>query len=176
MLGGLYINEKCDDLWKIYNSINSWIKLSDTKATALLAINGVILTIIFSSVPKLVSFIDLQTIKILITGILIGSLSSTISLLFSVLCLIPRVSSDKSQKSVIFFGDISKNYNDSKSYADSATEILFKDRKLKDQILSEIWINSKIASAKYFNVKYAIIFLIGTIFCLIIPLILIFSF
>ncbi|BDZ71139.1 hypothetical protein [Methanobacterium petrolearium] len=86
------MNDSIENIWKTFNSINDWVKFSDTKATVVLATNGVILSIIFANVSKFLSLLILYPTLILIlaSSLLIGVFLSLISIFYSIRCLIPR--------------------------------------------------------------------------------------
>lgn len=169
------MDKQTDNLWKIYESINSWIRFSDTKAAAILASSGVILTIIFSNISKFFQLIGCNSLLMdfTIVFVTIGAISGIISIIYSINCLIPRINVDKEninyKDSVIFFNDINERYENPNSYYTDVKKVL-SDSNLDPHISQEIWINSKIASLKYKSVKWSIRALGVSIFFLIFPL------
>ena len=168
------MDDKIETLWNIYDSINSMIKFSDTKATAILAINGVVLTIIFSNISKFLPLIaDPLYRNFVIVSVTVGTLTGIVSIICSISCLIPKTNFYKDKKdyktSTIFFGDIAKKENPG-SYSQFIKEVLSKEGQLENDILQSIWINSKISANKFLKVQLAVILLGLTIFFLIIPL------
>ncbi|MBP1945205.1 Pycsar system effector family protein [Methanobacterium petrolearium] len=171
------MNDSIENIWKTFNSINDWVKFSDTKATVVLATNGVILSIIFANVSKFLSLLILYPTLILIlaSSLLIGVFLSLISIFYSIRCLIPRTNLKiVDKKNLLYYGDICK-FDSPKKYSESANNLFMNEPKLKEQLFSQIFANSKIATIKYKRVKLAIIFLGLAIFFLIIPPILILS-
>ena len=47
-----------EPLWKIYETINEWIRFSDTKAVAILGINGVFASFVFSNLYEIKTMLD----------------------------------------------------------------------------------------------------------------------
>jgi hypothetical protein len=152
-----------DTMWKTYESINGWIKFSDTKAAAILAANGAILAIIFSKSIDNVDFIlDNQFILISLS---LGFLFGLISIIFALLCLRPTLCIGE-PNSLIYFGHIAKKYDSCNRYKIDVAATFRDESGSIDQITSQVWANSKIAWKKYVNVTWAILFFIGVIFFL----------
>ncbi|MDG3546260.1 Pycsar system effector family protein [Methanobacterium formicicum] len=164
------MKDNINSLWNIYNTVNEWIKFSDTKAAVVLATNGVILSLFFSNIFNYIK-IEQLTILIIIL-IIIGTTAGLFSIIFAILCLVPNTNNYK-LKSLIFFGDIAK-FESPEKYSDEVGKKLFND--LKRQISQEIWINSRIASNKYDNVSYSIKLLLISILFLIMPFVIKFLF
>lgn len=153
------LKEDIETLWRTYNSINDWIKFSDSKATALLAINGVILSIIFSNLPKVWILVqgDILKVTLVLTGILITIYFIFATILFSISCLYPKM--DKKYRNglnLLYYKDIAENFNSSDEYLKSSEKMFNNDLELKNQIAKEIFENSTIANNKYKKVKSAI--------------------
>lgn len=148
---------KPDALWKIYDVVNEWIRFCDAKAIAILGIDGLVATIIFSNVEELKTILLLNPYKLFF--IIGGSIAYFLSVFFAVKCLRPRIKT--STDSLIFFGTISdKKLED---YDREVKEILEKNEILLAQIISQIHTNSNIASVKYREVNRAICSFITTI-------------
>lgn len=150
------MKENIESLWKIYNAVNEWIKFSDTKAAVVLATNGVVLSIFFSNILKYIKPLFLYQVltSFVILFIIIGTVAGILSIIYAIFCLIPDTGSYKS-KSLVFFGDIAQ-FDTPEEYSKEAKKELFNELNLKDHIFQEIWINSRIASDKYDNVKLSI--------------------
>ena len=150
-----------ENMWKTYDAINGWIKFSDTKAGAILAANGAILTIAFSkSIDNKDFILDNQFILISLS---LGFLFGLISMIFAIFCLGPTLSIGE-PKSLIYFGHIAKKYDSCNRYKIDVAVAFRDELDSIDQITSQVWANSKIAWKKYVNVTWAILFFIGVIF------------
>lgn len=148
-------------MWKTYDVINGWIKFSDTKAGAILAANGAILTIAFSkSIDNKDFILDNQ---FLLISLSLGFLFGLISMIFAILCLGPTLRIGES-KSLIYFGHIAQKYDSFNRYKIDVAASFRDESGSIDQITNQVWANSKIAWKKYINVSRAILSFIGVIF------------
>lgn len=154
-------NKEIENLWKIYETINEWIRFSDTKATAILAINGVITGFYFSNIAELRSIIAQQLIAFIALDLVVSTI--VISTLCSTFCIVPRLKIGK-KSSLIFFFDIAKNFSTVGDYAEAVNQTLKNDTEIKTQIVNQIWANSKVAFEKYGWVKRSAYFFVGTVF------------
>ena len=145
-------------LWSTYDTINGWIKFSDTKAGAILAANIAILAILFS---KVIDFKDFIIIHREISWLLALSIACGIlSIAFSIISLNPRTKSG-TKTSVLFFGSIADNYTNYSQYKIALGRRLRDDLDLMDQITEQVWINSKIAHDKYNKIKWSMCFFLS---------------
>lgn len=154
------MKEISENMWKTYVVINEWIRFSDTKAVALLAANGTILTIVFSksidnSEYLLKNFIILD---IIIFGFVFG----LISIIYAILCLNPTLNVGE-PKSLIYFGHIAKRYDNCNRYRIEVMAAFKDDSGIIDQITNQVWANSKVSWKKYVNITWAIRFFMGAI-------------
>ena len=146
---------KEQEYWNILNNINDWIKYSDTKATILLTIYGVIITIIYSNANE--SLIGITDSNWVLCFSILSTISSVLSILFCFLCINPRLKNNN-PNSVIYFGHIQEKFNNAEEYSKQASDII-NDTKLYYKELSEqIHTNSKIAWNKFKNVTWGIRF------------------
>lgn len=178
------IEEQIEEAKASLDRINGWINSCDSKAGTVLALIGVLLTIIFTNDGMAEMYNVLQyiipttnfctDIYIIFLGISVFMLCYGIMRL--ILTLVARINSNIYQQpglitnSVLFFGKISNR----SSYQVFQNDILSikKDDYLKD-LLSQVYINSKIANEKYVNynigikwtiigfIAFIVIFLIG---------------
>lgn len=138
-----------DDLWKIYEANKEWIKFADTKAIAFIAIIGVIFNILYNLASHILCLGNYNIIKILyIFSIILLSLS----LLFSVCCLIPRKSEVKN-KNIIYYESINKNFSNEEEYHIEIENI----KNLSQHLSSQNYQLANVASEKYSTVKKALI-------------------
>lgn len=156
---GAYIMTKTENLWKTYEAINGLIRFADTKATAILAVSGVIAGFYFSNIgavqtvleQKPIAFIPLATAMTFII----------ISVVSSAYCIIPRLKMNKSN-CLIFFCDIAKNYLTASDYEKAFKEEM-SDERIEKDLADQIWANSKIAVKKYDAVNFSIVFFVVTV-------------
>ena len=146
-----------ETLWKTYDTINGHIKFSDTKAAAVLASSGFIYSTIISK------FIDNKDFIIghplLLSVLIFGFILGFASICFSILCLNPRMV-DNDPKSLIFFRDIAKKYENYDDYKEDILINFGDDEKALNQMTQQVWVASSIAAYKYNYVKFAALSLI----------------
>jgi branched-chain amino acid transport system substrate-binding protein len=147
---------KNEFLWKVFTTINDWLKFSDTKAVALLLAQGVVIT---AGIPHVLASRDhiLNNLAQLVSLIL-GSIALLISIFIAVRSLISNFTSVVS-KSIIFFGDIARDYSSGKEYIKNLPE---EEERFNEEVANEIVSNSIIAKKKYFAVSNAIKLFIGS--------------
>lgn len=150
---------KIESLWKTYEAINELIRFADTKATAILAVNGVIAGFFFSNIGTL------QTILLqkpaALTPLLMVSGFLLISSGFSAYCIIPRLKMNKS-KCLIFFCDIA-NFPSAEAYQKAIGDEM-DDKRIEQHLADQIWANSKIATRKYNAVTVSILIFVALVF------------
>lgn len=156
---------KFDNYWNTYNTINEWIKFSDTKAGIIITIYSVILTILYSNANDTYQIVSSSWIYISLT--LLSAVVAIFSLFNCFRCLIPRVKNEKSNhKSVIYFGHITTEFESHETYEQYATDEFADDAKFQKQIAEQIYTCSGIAQKKFKNVSQAI----ELFFCSLVPL------
>ena len=168
----LDVDEQIEEAKASLDRINAWINSCDSKAGIVLALVGVLLTIIFTNDGMAEMYNVLQNIMppanfctILYIGILgIATFMLCDGIARLIFTLVARINSnvynepDLITDSVLFFGKIS----DKASYQVFQNDVLnmTKEEYLND-LLSQIYINSKIANEKHVNynkgIKWTII-------------------
>jgi hypothetical protein len=149
-------------LWKLYDSINSYIQFSDFKAASLLAVNAIFIGFGTSNPNFIENYISGQSIFILVITLLIIA-CFLLSVMYSILSIKPSIMKIKSD-SFIYFKNISYNSKAPDYFLrDKFTDKFLKDIK-DDEILikaieDQIFVNSIIATRKYKRVTKSIILL-----------------
>ena len=157
-----------DKYWNILQFNIDWLKFSETKASILLTVYGIIITIVYSNSQDVLNGIRASYLLIILT--ILAALLSILSIYFAFKCINPRLNNSSSQ-SIIYYGDIAKKYKDFNQYQKAAVEIVEEDSKFKISILAQIHVNSNIAWRKFVNVTWALRFFMSSIVVLIIELI-----
>jgi len=152
------LTTKSENLWKTYQAISELIRLADTKAIAILAVNGVIAGLYSSNISSIQTILERSPIAVLPLVIAMGFV--LISAGFAMFCVIPRLGTKKN--SLIFFGDITDNYKSATEYEKDVKKAT--GDKIKTDLAHQIWINSDIASKKYCYVWYSIFFFVAALF------------
>jgi hypothetical protein len=154
------MNTKTENLWKTLETINELIRFSDTKATAILAMNGVVAGFYFSNTSTIQTAIKQQPIAFMPLIVAVGLI--LVSSVFSAYCIIPRLKMNKSN-CLIFFCDIANTYESANAYA-AAIKDEMTDGKIETHITDQIWATSKIAVKKYSATGYSIVFFVLAVF------------
>lgn len=149
---------RTEDLWKTYEAINELIRFADTKATAIMAIDGVIAGFFFSNIGTIQTILKVKPIALI--PLLMAAGFILLSLGFSAYCVIPRLKMNKS-KCLIFFGDISE-YQSAEAYR-KAIENEMSGDKIEGHLIDQIWTNSKIAERKYAAITTSVIIFVALI-------------
>jgi len=159
----MYEPKHSDRYWQILQLNIEWLRFSETKATLVLTVYGVIFTIAYANSTAV--FTSLSTSGwLLILIFLYGGLSLT-SIVFAFLCVNPALK-NKSPTSIIYFGHIKKDVSVA-TYKTRAQVIIDDEDKLTDEITEQIHIISKIAWQKYRSVGWSLRFFIGSLIILI---------
>lgn len=134
-------------LWQILSATNEWVRYSDGKAVALLGIQGVLIGLTVVFLKDLTSDDSTLVSKIFL---LAGLVSITLSMLFTFLCLTPRLkSAGKIKVSPIYFGSIATHFQDSNAYIKFLKENFNTEDKIADALAEQVYINAGIANTKF---------------------------
>ncbi len=127
--------------------VNEWVRFCDSKAGILLTLQGVILTIIFTltSTPKPEWSL---TFFLFILGLVVFG----VSIVIGVNAILPTLEVG-APTSKIFFGHI-RSHEKASSYV---TEVNNSTYNFDEDVLTQIWANSKVAWKKYELIGTAII-------------------
>lgn len=163
----MYMDDKLEYLWKVYNAIDESIKFSNSKAAATLAINGILISLVLSQIINTEDFLDRY--PLLTIFFIIFFLLTLFSIILCSLCLIPSSSIEKSD-SIIYFERIAKNFKTDEDYLNKVKMILSDDEESMKQLTIQIRQLSKVATYKFEYIKWGVISLSIMIFVLLIIL------
>lgn len=149
-----------ETLWKVYQTVNDWIRSADTKAEVVLVTDGAIATV----AATVASFTDsfFQSHPAALVAGTVGLVAVVISALFSVAALQPSVSCP-SESSLIFFGAIRGGFKTANEYEQAVRQVFPDEAQALREISHQVWVNSCIASRKYTTVAWAVGLLGGAI-------------
>lgn len=151
------IDRAIESMWLTYSNINDLIKFADVKAGAILALNGVVLSIILKdSISNKIFLLDNFLFAIFLY---LGILSGILSIITSIYSLKPNMSRDT--HSLIYFRSIYKKYNSILDYNKAVLDVFSCELTALSQISDEVWLISGIAFRKFNIVNWAIWFLLG---------------
>jgi hypothetical protein len=155
--------DKKQEYWNILNNINEWIRYSDTKAVILLTLYGVIITIIYSNANEVL--LALNSSDFIFYLAILSIILSFLSVLFSLLCVNPRLK-NKNPNSVIYFGHIQEKFKTPDEYLVKSNEILDEEKDYLKELSEQVFSNSNIAWKKFSNVTWSLRFFASSIFIL----------
>ena len=151
------MNTRLDSYWKIYQAKQELIRFADTKATAILAVDGVIAGLYFSNIDTIKTVLQHDFTASIPLVATMGFI--LISIIASALCIIPRLKS--TSNCPIYFCDIATNYKNADEYQNAMKKKKPKD--MQQALLSQIYIISKIAKKKHSLVQWVVIFFVKAI-------------
>lgn len=151
---------KNQEYWNILNNITDWVKYSDTKATIILTLYGVILTVIYSNSVQVLS--ALKSSETVFWFTICSSIMGTLSILFSFLCINPRLKNENA-KSIIYFGHIQEKFSNAADYFTKSEQILSNEDEYNSELAEQIHVNSNVAWKKFSKVTWSVRFLFGSL-------------
>ncbi|MDN5285042.1 MAG: hypothetical protein JWR38_1316 [Mucilaginibacter sp.] len=160
-------NKHNDRYWEILQLNIEWLRFSETKATLILTVYGVLLTLIYTNASSV--FESLKTSIALLVMILIYGGLALASIVLAFLCINP-ILKNKNPNSIIYFGHISKKFRNKAEYQVHAKAILDDEDKYSEQITEQIYIISKVAWNKYAKVTWSLRLFIASLTWLLITL------
>jgi len=146
-----------NDLETNLERVHDWIKSADQKVSIFLAFQGVVLTLLFSSIFSWAT----ENLKDLSCKNMLLFISGTILVSYSIYkstsAIIPRLAKDKKKKSITYFGDISKfDLGDFKKAIKETSADEY-----ENELTEQIHISSKIAVRKHSQFRDAIFAFFG---------------
>ena len=140
-------------LWNIYQAINEWVRFADAKAGVALAAHGAVFTI---GVPAVIEnreyFLE---DNLMVWGVVIATLVALVSVFFGLKTIIPRLTIGEA-RSLVFFAHIAEAYSTTDAFRDHSRKHYADDDSFSDQVLDQIWANSRVAWAKHKNSAYCL--------------------
>ncbi|TFF37707.1 Pycsar system effector family protein [Mucilaginibacter psychrotolerans] len=160
----MYEPKHSDRYWQILQLNIEWLRFSETKATLVLTVYGVIFTMAYANASSVFTSLS-GSGWLLFLVFFYGALSLT-SIVFAFLCVNPALK-NKNSKSIIYFGHIKKDVSEA-TYKRRAHSVIDDEEKFTDEITEQIHVISKIAWKKYRSVGWALRFFIGSLIILIV--------
>lgn len=145
-----------DYLWHALEATQEQIRFSDTKAGAIAVVNGTIFTIALGAANALSGLI--ARLPWMVWPVMVCSVLLILSTYFALRCLMPRIRFPKKGNlpaSHIFFQDVAEQFNTAAEYERSVVAMLEHPEAARTEVTGQIWANSRIAAAKYRNVRQA---------------------
>lgn len=153
-------NQKLGILQFINDKNFQLIQLADSKATSILGINGLMLTVIFAVggfVPDFFTFVDVMDyLRLILLGVYLTFAAG--SLIFSILTISPLVeASGKPKKDIIYYNHILQFAN-AEEFAKEVKERLNDPDSLLKSLSDQIYSVSLVDKRKYTNIRRCILF------------------
>jgi hypothetical protein len=149
--------------WKVFENTREWIKYADAKAAILISANGIILTLAIGRFKEITEIVKRYPVLFTILFVAAG-LFLVLSFIKSIQCLQPilKIKGPKGN-SLIYFGDISANYTAAKDYVKEINEKMSSNEperysNIQNEISNQVWALSNVATAKYAQIRAAIVF------------------
>jgi len=151
MIDALNMRNMKNDLdWIVFSQVNEWIKFADMKATALLAIGGVLGGLLVSSAPVSSSHGVRQILFIA------AVISVVLSTLMSLFALLPRLGRSTELTSLIYFDHVARRFAGDRDRFVVAFAAAVEDAAaMRAEIAAQIWANSVVAQRKFRGLTYA---------------------
>ncbi len=163
------MDEKTGNYWKILETTLEWIRYSDAKATAILTIYGIIVTVVFSKFEEVMNLQEESSYLWML--MMLPLLSSLVAIFYGFRCINPRM--EKSDNaSIMFFGSITKRYKTEEEFRQATHKVLDSKVGLDDDLAHQIFINSRVAYKKFRDVSLSIRFFVISIVLTIVVLVL----
>lgn len=146
--------------WEILQLNIEWLRFSETKATLILTVFGIILTLVYTNAQSV--FSSVQHSNTILTLVFLYGLLSLTSIGLAFWCINP-ILKNKDPNSIIYFGHISKKFKNETEYKKFAQSVLDNEDAFHDQITSQIYTISKVAWKKYTFVTWSLRLFIASI-------------
>ena len=140
---------------------NEWIRYSDTKAVALLGVQGVLLGFLMKSLSNAFSG-KMSADLLFLTLIAFGF--NILSVVLAFLCINPQLKT-KGSISPIYFGSIANHFEDSIHYYEHFSKTFTEHDHIAKELCSQVYLNSCIANKKFLRVTYSLRCFVGSLFC-----------
>lgn len=137
-----------------------WLKFAETKATLIVTVQGVLLTIIYTNAKDLYGAVTSSDVQFGLT--IISALLFLLTLIFSFLAINPNLKNHL-KKSAVYFGTI-KNYSNHAEYHKTLKDI--REDEMNEMLTEQIYINSHLAWNKFVKVGWSIRFFSGLVLVL----------
>ena len=151
---------KAEKYWEILLKNIQWIQFSDTKATVIITVYGIIITLVYTNPHE--AFNSLKDSNILIFFTILSCILSALSIFFAFKTLNPKLTNDN-PKSIIYFGHIQSKFDNYQDYKKYSSSILENEEEYTDQVSEQVYVTSQIAWNKFKHASYSIRFFIASL-------------
>lgn len=135
----------------IFSTNNDWIKYADQKATILISVYGILITIVYTNPKEILESVNTNICTQITFGLTL--ILVAVSIFNAFRAMYPRITNNNPDTS-IFFGHISKMEN-----WGNYKEQFPKDNSVyEDQLTEQIHSNAIICTQKFTNIKTSVLF------------------
>lgn len=147
------MDTKTENYWRILQNTLDMSRHADSKATAVLSICGILVSIGFTNTEALFN----SSIHAWVLGvmILLPGLTIMISVYYSFRSIHPRIIPNKTI-SYLFFGSIARDFKDAAHYYRALQDEMDTEHGIKDDLAQQIYINAQLANQKFKDVMLSI--------------------
>lgn len=156
------INLRISCNYKELDIINGWIRVADTKVQILLAAYSTIYSFLFKQYESnLSAILDIEGQSIGNYAksnffIVLSAVFLLVMLFIGGSVLFPKlISDDRTNTFSLFYGEIS-SFEDANSYVEASNKV--SEKEYNEEVIKEIYYNSKICTKKMNKYRYALIF------------------
>ena len=132
--------------WHLISYIHGLIRSSELKAGLILSFYGIALNLYFQHIDVLLDASRNEWIVISFMGA--WFILTIISMYYSFRCFLPLIL-NKYNKNVFFFGDVISSFGSIEEYSQKLYQVSNSRESLFSQLGEQVYINSKIANAKF---------------------------
>ncbi len=134
--------------------VHEWTKSADQKVGVFLALQGIVLTIVF---PPAISWIIQNLSYSNFVMLIIGCVLILLSLYKSIFAVLPRLTKNSAEKSITYFGDIAKF--SLKGFKEAVKGL--SEEQYEDELIEQTYISSGIALRKYVQLRESVLSFLG---------------
>lgn len=148
-----------DDAWKALSQANDWIKVADTKAGAIVAVDGVLGGLLVRALPAA----DSWTRHPWQAGAILGGLTLVVAgALIALRVFAPRLRAGE-PRSLIYFDHIARRYPKAADFKVTFIAMLDREGQLREALAEQLWANSRVARKKFRRVAVSLWLLAGAL-------------
>lgn len=142
-----------EDLWRVLEHTNDWLRFADTKAAGALAASGVLGGLAANALLDDSTHLSCATSFFVITG-LVALLAAAALALYVV---VPRLRVGE-PTSLIYYEHVARKYkNDPDAHHADLTQMLGNTEEASKQVANQIWANATVARQKYLYSSWSLL-------------------
>lgn len=139
--------------WNILEYTVGFIRHSESKASNIITLYGIIVTVVFVNAP--IIFPLMAEKLVLQIAALLSVVPGIASFYFALRCINPRLVKSEGN-SVIYFGHIHAKFGSAREYLEKSQELLEENDSYHAELAQQIYINSGIAWKKFADVTMSL--------------------